>query len=313
MNEIKLLETPHLQRINELYPELALDEVQVNNEGLVNQVVVVDNERIFRFPRYEWAREALQHEARILDLLRDKVAVTIPHYDYLADDIASYCLLPGRTLARDLLLRLSKADQAAIAQQLAEFLQTMHTVTSAELYSYNIRQSDTVRTREDWLELYERVHEQLFPYLMAHAKIWVEKHFSWVIENPYFMEYEPVLMHGDISCYHILFDDDCRRISGVLDFGTAGLGDPAADFGCVIYQYGETFLKQMSRYYPEIDNHVARARFWAGTLELQWALGGLREMRALVPEAERRKADWSWFTVHIGMAAKDMRPIGEDF
>lgn len=313
MNETKLLTAPHLQRINELYPELSLDEMQVNNEGLVNQVVVVGNERIFRFPRYEWAREALQHEARILALLRDKVAVTIPHYDYVAADIATYRLLPGRTLARDLLLRLSEGEQEAIAQQLAEFLQTMHTVTPAELYAYNIRQSDTVRTREDWLELYERVHEHLFPYLMAHAKVWVEKHFSWVIENPYFMEHEPVLMHGDISCYHILFDDVRRRISGVIDFGTAGLGDPAADFGCVIYQYGETFLKRMSRYYPEIDNYVERARFWAGTLELQWALGGLREMRALVPEADRDQADWSWFTVHIGMAAKDIRPIGEDF
>lgn len=313
MNKTNLISIPHLERIRELYPELPLEEIDLNNEGLVNQVLVVNNERVFRFPRSAWAQESLQHEARILALLRDKADVALPHYDYLAEDVASYQRLPGRTLARNLLLRLPDSDQEAIAEQLAEFLRTMHETTTAELEAYQIGPSDTVRTREDWLNLYERVHEQLFPYLMAHAKEWVYNHFSWVIDNPYFMEHRPVLMHGDISCYHILFDDERRRISGMIDLGTAGLGDPAADFGCVIYQYGETFLKRMSRYYPDIDNHIDRGRFWAGTLELQWALGGLRDMRQVVPEADRGKADWSWFTVHIGMAAKDMRPIGEAF
>lgn len=313
MNKTNLIATPQLERIRELFPELPLEDVDLNNEGLVNQVVVVNNERIFRFPRSTWAREALQHEARILALLHDKVDVALPHYDYLAEDVASYPMLPGRTMARSRLLRLSEADQEAIAAQLALFLRTMHEVPTAELEAYQIGPSDTVRTREDWLNLYDRVHEQLFPYLMSHAKEWVYNHFSWVIDNPYFMEHRPVLMHGDVSCYHILFDDERRRISGMIDFGTAGMGDPAADFGCVIYQYGETFLKRMSRSYPDIANHIDRARFWAGTLELQWALGGLREMQKVVLEADRHQVDWSWFTVHIGMAAKDMRPIGDTF
>lgn len=313
MNKTNLISIPHLERIRKLYPDLPLGKVTLNNDGLVNQVVVVNNERIFRFPRSSWAREALRHEARILDLLGGKVEVTLPYYDYLADDVATYELVRGRTLARNLLLRLDEAGQEGIAEQLALFLRTMHEVPAAELQAAEIGKSDTVRTREDWVKLYERVNEQLFPYLMTHAKEWVYDHFSWVVDNPYFMEHDPVLMHGDISCYHILFDEGRRRIGGVIDFGTAGIGDPAADFACVIYQYGESFLKRMSHTYPAIADHIDRARFWAGTLELQWALGGLRDMQAVVPEDDRNKADWSWFTAHIGMNAKDVRPIGSAF
>lgn len=105
MNKTNLISIPHLERIRDLYPDLPLDEVAVNNDGLVNQVVIVNNERVFRFPRSSWAREALRHEARILNLLRGKVEVSLPYYDDLADDVATYELVPGRTLARNLLLR----------------------------------------------------------------------------------------------------------------------------------------------------------------------------------------------------------------
>jgi hypothetical protein len=40
--------------------------------------------------------------------------------------------------------------------------------------------------------------------------------------------------------------------------------------------FGESFLKRMSRFYPAIEHALNRVRFWASTLEIQWALAGLR-------------------------------------
>lgn len=70
----------------------------------------------------------------------------------------------------------------------------------------------------------------------------------------------------------------------------------------IIYSYGESFLRRMAKSYPEIEEAVNRARFWAGTLELQWALSGIRASAA----------KWSWFTVHLG-SARDVMPIGAEW
>ncbi len=85
-----------------------------------------------------------------------------------------------------------------------------------------------------------------------------------------------------------------------MDFGTAGIGDPAGDFACIIYNYGESFLKRMARFYPEIEEALDRARFWAGTLELEWILGGAQAKRL------------PYFLTHIG-SAKDAKPMGCPF
>src|SRR5262249_25769450 len=126
---------------------------------------------------------------------------------------------------------------------------------------------------------------------------WVRKHFEPLLDSAEFMSYKPTLINGDLAPYHILFDTGRMQINGIIDFGTAGIGDPAADFACIIYNYGESFLRCMAKFYDGIGEAVERARFWAGTLELQWILRGLRSKETF------------WFTAHFG-SAHDMLPIG---
>jgi len=111
------------------------------------------------------------------------------------------------------------------------------------------------------------------------------------------MDHEPIFMNGDLSTYHMLIDRQTNTFNGIIDFGTAGVGDPAADFCTLINQYGESFLRRMSRTYPEIGEHNDRARFWTGTLELQWLLRGLKH------------GDKTMLVVHVGRV-RDVMPIG---
>jgi aminoglycoside phosphotransferase (APT) family kinase protein len=39
------------------------------------------------------------------------------------------------------------------------------------------------------------------------------------LENPESTEYKPALIHGDLASYHILFDPQAGKITGVIDFG----------------------------------------------------------------------------------------------
>jgi aminoglycoside phosphotransferase (APT) family kinase protein len=125
----------------------------------------------------------------------------------------------------------------------------------------------------------------------------VVHHFAPVRTAQVDLGYRPVLIHGDLAQYHILYQGVTADLTGIIDFGTPGLGDPACDFAVIISMYGERFLRRMALAYPGITEVLDRARFWAGTMELQWALAGLRS------------GDRSWLVAHIGRA-RDMGPIG---
>ncbi|MGH9956410.1 MAG: phosphotransferase family protein, partial [Pyrinomonadaceae bacterium] len=81
-----------------------------------------------------------------------------------------------------------------------------------------------------------------------------------------------------------------------IDFGCAGLGDPAIDFGVIIYNYGESFMKRFYQVYPGAESYLKRARFYAGAQEVRWLLTGVE-----------RNDPW-WFAVHVG-SAKDVNLV----
>src|SRR5215213_1329096 len=291
----------HLEKIKETFPNLEISTIRANSDGLINDVLIVNEALVFRFPRNsEWGKKLLSNEIKIIELARKYVEIPLPVFEYKADDLAVYRYIKGEPLRREDVLKLKKIEQEKIARELAVFLKQFHAIPTVELEQNKIAQSDVNRSREVWLKLFENVQAELFPSMMPHVRESVGEHFAPILRDTNFMDYPPRLINGDIVPYHIIFDREQKRINGIIDFGTAGIGDPAADFSCIIYNYGESFLAQMAKTYPEIENAIDRARFWAGTLELQWALAGLRT-----------KNYW-WNLVHLG-GARDSKPIGADF
>ena len=279
-----------LALIEKYFPELITHELEENNDGLVNDVIIINHERVFRFPKTESGQRALLNEIKIIGLLKPRSLLQLPDFDIAIPEMVSYKLIPGETLLRNDILRLPETDQDHLVEQLGSFLQYMHRIPMRELSRAQIPASPAQHSRTEWTRLYADVQKDLYPLMMAHARCWVRELFEPWINDETFWHYDPCLINGDIGCYHILFDKNKRRINGIIDFGTAGLGDPAGDYACLLYYYGESFLNRMSRYDPDIEPALNRTRFWAGCLELEWLLGGLKSN------------DPSWFAVHIGSA-----------
>lgn len=84
----------------------------------------------------------------------------------------------------------------------------------------------------------------------------------------------------------------------MLDFGTAGLGDPAVDIACLFYVFGESFIAPLMPNLQDDEVLLNRARFWAATLDLQVTLGGLK------------RSDKKLLVAHLGSAARDLMPTG---
>lgn len=298
--DIAATDAKYLNRIRECFPRLVIETVRANRDGLINDVLIVNEQLVFRFPKNEtWARDLLANEIRVIQLARNYLDVQVPQIEYQAADLMAYRFISGSALQRNHILVLDENAQDVIAHQLATYLKQLHSIPMDEVEQHQIAQSDTNRSHLVWIRLFEDVKRELFPMMMPHARDWVTNHFAPILADEEFMNYQPCLINGDTTPYHLLFDKQARRIIGVIDFGTAGIGDPSGDFATIIYFYGETFLRRMAKFYPEIRGVINRARFWAGTLELQWALSGVRG----------RNAGWSWFTVHLG-SARDVMPVG---
>jgi aminoglycoside 2''-phosphotransferase len=287
----------YLDRIKEYLPGLPIAGVQLNRDGLMNDIVILNEAIVVRFAKDDRATAALAHERAILDLVGQYVELPTPRVNQAHDSVIIYDLIPGEPLIRDELLRLDEASQDRLAEQLALFLRRLHGIPRDALARHGIGASAATRSEQDWARMLSDLEGDLFPHLMAHQRAWIRRQFAPVLEGEVSLYYEPVLIHGDLAAYHILHDPARGILTGVIDFGVAGLGDPAVDFACLIQFLGESFLRRMMRFDPTIGDVLDRARFRAVAVELEWALNGVQTNDA-----------W-WWTAHIGNA-RDALPMG---
>lgn len=121
-----------------------------------------------------------------------------------------------------------------LAQTLAEILARLHRLPAmpelaqltdsiaSELWDLPLEHC-VRRYLENWLALFQRE-----PHLSSPAII---SQFGWLLDNIPPMPGKPVLLHGDIGFHNFLFDEG--RLTAVLDWEFAHLGDPAEDLAYV--------------------------------------------------------------------------------
>src|SRR4030095_12270960 len=212
------------ERMLNIAPEVVVNSIDSNREGLLNDVVIINGELIFRFPKHEYGFKHLQDEARVLRLLKNYLTLNIPSPLYETGDCLAYRMIPGETLRRDMLMKLSESDQQVIANQLAQFLKELHGVPISAIADFEVPLADALMKYEAWVNAYERIREKVFSLLMPHVRDWVTEHFESHLADRSNFEYEMRMVDTDIPPYHIMFDGRTNRINGIIDFGCAGLG-----------------------------------------------------------------------------------------
>lgn len=272
-----------LQVIHEAYPDLVIKAARLNQHGQFNDILIVNDEMIFRFPKTEREAEKLALETVLLQNVQTRVTLPIPNAVYWSKETAvigqvfmEYRLLPGEPLWPATLRALKDETQIQhLAEQLATFLRQLHTTPTDALTV----ELPAFRGCAEWQELYDRFKAKLFPFMRPDARAWTTRHFEAFLQDARNCTYEPALIHGDFGPSNILYDAQTKSISGVIDFSSMQWGDPAVDFAALIgpISYSEQFLARFSTIYPDIDAVLSRSRFYAGTFALQEALYGLED------------------------------------
>ncbi len=268
----------YASRIRGVYPDLAVAAIRRVEHGQNNDVVIVNDEFIFRFPRYHAGIDRLEAETRLLRRIGRYVTLAVPNPSYASFSprevgraFMGYRLLPGRPLRSEDAAGLREDALRALAAQLAGFLEGLHGVPPDEVLPGD-RAAPHVLAK--WEDLYGRIRRRLFPFMRAAARARTAAHFEPFLRDPANRAITPVLTHGDFGGGNILHDATTRAATGVIDFGSAGLDDPAVDFAA-LSTIAPRFLEYGAPAYPGIRGALGRVAFYRGTFALQEALFGV--------------------------------------
>ncbi|MDX9865748.1 MAG: phosphotransferase [Anaerolineaceae bacterium] len=269
----------YLEQIKKTYPDFEVYLCESDDSGQYNDILIVNQSYIFRFPRFQTSASALARETKLLTWLQGRLPLPIPNpcFQNIHDSIPGkafmgYRRIPGEKLTRQRLQSFKgQPAWSAIAAQLGNFLRDLHGLDVSDVDMKLILQDDRVY----WTTMYAEIREVLFDAMRPDARRGVRQHFEQFLDTTPSQPFSPCLRHGDFGPSNILFYPDEWVVSGVIDFSSVAIGDPAVDLAALSC-YGEDFLQQVMVDYPAQEGELQRARFYRGTFALQEALAGFK-------------------------------------
>ena len=263
-------------------------------DGQQHIVVILDEDLVARFPRDDQAVESLRGEVRLLSHLAGRVSVPLPVPVHVDESFTLHRMLHGVVTSRRALGSLERRARERLLDDVGQFLVELG-ASAAPTFAASAATTSLDRMRV----LRERAERLVVPLLWNHQRQWLDELFT-EIEAVSFA-HSPSLIHGDLAPYHLLHDPESGQLTGVLDFGVAGLGDPATDLACLLSVWGERFAGRLAHRWPAAVELIHRARLAAMALPLEWAVIAL----------ETNTGDMA--VAHIGHLAVDVAPLGTPF
>ena len=224
-----------------------LETVQVHDGGDDFLVVEVNHAWMFRFPRHEAARQALQCEIAFLQEFAGRSPLSVPRYAFIGDDVVGYRKIEGRPLTRSLFESLDDETQHVIARQIGEFL--------SALPAFPLDRARAMGLTEGWGGWREKAYQSFKTNVAPLLSVQARTNAVACLEEFFALPGERVVVHGDFYPKdHVFFvgynaDDRQQGLSGVIDFGDLTIEDAAADFTSVLQDFGADFLQAVWTHY----------------------------------------------------------------
>ena len=269
----------YLRCIQDALPDLNINSVAFIGTGQNSDVLVINDELIFRFPKYAHVIGELETEVAVLTAIHGQVPLDVPDPEFICVEgravgraFVGYRMIPGEPLWRETLGVIhDEGTLEALAAQVAGFLQALHNVPA----NANLGALPVSDTYTECADIYARMRNKLFTYMRPDARDWMADHFETFLGDERNFAYDAVLKHGDFGPSNILYAAQTQRISGIIDLSGSCWGDPAYDFAGLLSGYGEAFVQRCARTYPQVTSFWGRIRFYQGTFALLEALFGI--------------------------------------
>lgn len=272
--------------------DLPLATIEPAGGGDYCQAFEVDDEWIFLIARTHEAARSLARVGRLMPELAPTLPLATPRVSYAGSVVEAgrmylgYRPIPGVELIPARFQALPAATQARIAAELAEFLVQVHRFPSAQAEQAGVVFCPyPFAASEDGLEdgpaeaLFQRDLERVcsYPEFDQAAREFCRRILSRYLDDPVNLDFTPVLLHGEVSQDHVLYDPEDERLTGIIDFNGVVIGDPDRDLLYLYEEYGMPFMVLFLEHYPAGDRRrlLTKLQFfhnWMTVLRLLWAL-----------------------------------------
>lgn len=294
-------EKRYFDYITKNFRNMNLDNIKFDfNNGLHNDIVIINKEKVFKFAKYDWSAIYLSKSVKVINLVRYYVDLTLPDIETLEPGVAVCSYIKGSPLYRNELLLKNVLDQDILAQQIGTFLKQLHMVPLEAAGKNGVDDKFPDMTFEYCKSQYEELSNKLFPYCDDYTREYIRQLFKPIFEKKDFFIYTPSLIHADLNPRHFFLDSGSTKINSVLGFSQSCIGDPAFDTGTLIAYLGESFVDRICKYNDDILEQIDRARFYAYLMHLNKA-------KNLVDRIATR--DFSDFRINLEMS--DIMPLGK--
>jgi macrolide phosphotransferase len=213
---------------------------------------------VVRSPRRPDVLERAAAERRALALVRARIPAAVPDWRLFSPQVIAYPRLGGEPAA---VIDMSaggyvwcfdeKNPPAVFIDSLASFLAALHGIAEEDAVAAGLSVQRPSQIREAYARRMERSRE----VLNVPDAVW-RRWQAWLAGDSYWPEHS-ALVHGDLHPAHILVNEE-RRVTGILDWTEAHVGDPATDFALQYATLGRGTLSALLERY-----RASGGRAWA--------------------------------------------------
>jgi aminoglycoside 2''-phosphotransferase len=237
-----------------------------------NSDVAILGNIVVRRPRHAEAIAGVCREAVVLPRIGSHLMLPVPQMQVVAVGdavIALHCKLPGQPLQS--VQNLSDSTKQHLATQLGRFLKSLHQIEPIVLIDIDLPRID----RQWWINFLDRSEQLVFPKVASTTaqvlRSQIQSHIEQLPSLPC------VLRHGDFGASNILWDGE-KDLTGAIDFGSLGWGDPAWDIAGLFVSYDRSFAQQLASTYPAVESWLERSSFYQQMFALMDAVFGVEHL-----------------------------------
>lgn len=244
------------------FPQFRNARVEMLDQGYDFRVFEVGARWLFRFPKHTGGAKKLTKELKLLGGLGKRLPLPVPDYEYSQESggsplqsFAGYKKIQGTPADVS-----EKVSRKEVARQLGPFLHELHSYSVDLAVAAGVPEVPDLVSGRRGQALAELAGITELSVGRDDLRLYVENEASPPVGPP-------CLVHNDLWAEHILVNR-WGRVSGVIDWGDAIVGDPAIDFAGLYAWYGESWLEQVIECYPgKLDSALLlRSRYLAACL-----------------------------------------------
>lgn len=253
-------------------PEVDLEGVGLHS-GQFHDVLIA-RDRVFRFPKTAAAAAELPGRVAVLtavDALDLGVDVPVPLSEVQEGGPHGFLVLSrlhGTPLERADATLPDVIDVVA-----AEFARVLRAMAAADVEK--LRLAVPVADAGRWGGFAGRVRATLFPLMSEDGRARAERELAAAVAMDHVVT---GLVHGDLGGENVLWQqvEELPRLTGIVDWDEAKVGDPAEDLAAVGASYGPELLERVVALLG-VGDPWPRIRAYQGTFALQQALAGAED------------------------------------